>query len=124
VEPDNLDSWTRSDGRLTKANAFALAELLTAHAHSQGLAIGQKNAAGHVSRGQQAGFDFAIAEECGRYHECGAYQQVYGDQVYVIEYRDADFDRSCARWGDQLSIIRRDRGVKGPGSAKYVYAAC
>jgi len=124
IEPDNLDSWTRSGKRLTKEHAFALAELLTAHAHSQGLAIGQKNAAGQVALGQAAGFDFAVAEECGRYNECGVYRQVYGDQVYVIEYRDADFDYSCEKWGDQLSIVRRDRGVKGPSSSKYVYAAC
>ncbi len=124
VEPDNLDSWTRSGGRLTKEDAFALAELLTAHAHAQGLAIGQKNAAGQVSLGQSAGFDFAVAEECGRYNECGAYRQVYGNQVYVIEYRDADFAKSCDKWGDQLSIVRRDRGVKGPGSSQYEYGAC
>jgi hypothetical protein len=124
IEPDNLDSWTRSGGRLTKAHAFALAALIAEHAHSQGLAIGQKNAAGQTEVGQAAGFDFAVAEECGRYNECGAYRQTYGDLVFVIEYRDQDFDKSCTKWGDSLSIIQRDRGVKGPSSSKYVYAAC
>jgi len=124
VEPDNLDSWTRSGGRLTKDDAFALASLIVDHAHSQGLAIGQKNAAGQVAQGVDAGFDFAVAEECGRYHECGAYIDGYGTEVFVIEYRDQDFNFSCTHWGDQLSIVERDRNVKGPSSDKYVYDAC
>lgn len=124
VEPDNLDSWTRSGGRLTKQQAFAFAELIIDHAHEQELAIAQKNAAGQTQLGTTAGFDFAVAEECGRYNECNAYTSQYGDQVYVIEYRDQDFDTSCERWGDTLSIVRRDRGVKGPGSSAYEYAAC
>jgi hypothetical protein len=124
VEPDNLDSWTRSGGLLTRDDNFAYAALLIAHAHSEGLAIAQKNAAGQTTRGKNLGFDFAVAEECGRYHECNAYTSAYGDQVYVIEYRDQDFQYSCSHWGNQLSIIRRDRNVTGPGSAKYVYGAC
>jgi len=124
VEPDNLDSWTRSGGRLTKDDAFALASLLTEHAHADGLAIAQKNAAGQVALGVAAGFDFAVAEECGRYNECGAYIKGYGNEVFVIEYRDQDFTKSCAKWGSQLSIVERDRQVTGPGSSKYVYASC
>jgi len=124
VEPDNLDSWTRSGGRLTKDNAFALARLISERAHNEGLAIAQKNAAGQVGRGIDAGFDFAVAEECGRYKECGAYRAGYGDNVVVIEYRSQDFTYSCNRWGDQLSIVLRDRGVKGPSSDKYIYDWC
>ena len=124
VEPDNLDSWTRSGGLLTRDQAFAFASLIIDHAHSEGLAIGQKNAAGQTARGQAAGFDFAVAEECGRYKECNAYTGDYGDQVYVIEYRLQDFKYSCDRWGDQLSIILRDRNVTAPGSKTYVYRAC
>ena len=117
-------SWTRSGGRLTKDQAFAYADLIINHAHDQGLAIAQKNAAGQTALGKAAGFDFAVAEECGRYNECGAYISAYGSQVYVIEYRDADFTTSCDKWGAELSIVRRDRGVKGPGSSTYVYGAC
>lgn len=124
VEPDNLDSWTRSGGRLTKDNAFALARLISERGHNNGLAIAQKNAAGQVNRGVDAGFDFAVAEECGRYKECGAYQAGYGDNVVVIEYRKRDFNFSCDRWGHQLSIVLRDRGVKGPSSDKYAYDSC
>lgn len=124
VEPDNLDSWTRSDGLLTRDDAFAFARLIAGRAHAEGLAIGQKNAAGQVGRGVAAGFDFAVAEECGRYRECGTYARAYGDRVLVVEYRDADFDWACARWGDRLSIVRRDRMVTAPGSRSYVFAGC
>lgn len=124
VEPDNLDSWTRSGGRLTRDDAFAFASLIASHAHTQGLAIAQKNAAGQAPQGAAAGFDFAVAEECGRYNECGAYTAVYGAEVFVVEYRDADFVKSCDKWGAQLSVVRRDRQVKGPGSVNYVYDAC
>jgi hypothetical protein len=124
VEPDNLDSWTRSKGLLTKTQAFAFASLIVSHAHDEGLAIGQKNAAGQVDRGVDAGFDFAVAEECGRYKECTAYTGGYGDQVYVIEYRREDFRYSCDRWAAELSIVLRDRKVTAPGSRTYVYRSC
>ena len=124
VEPDNLDSWTRSGGRLTRDQAFGFAALIIDHAHSQSLAIGQKNAAGQTALGKAAGFDFAVAEECGRYRECNAYTADYGDQVYVIEYHSQDYRYSCDRWGDELAIILRDRNVTAPGSKNYVYRSC
>ncbi|WP_328417725.1 endo alpha-1,4 polygalactosaminidase [Micromonospora sp. NBC_00389] len=43
VEPDNLDSWTRSGDRLTHDHNMALARLLVEHAHDAGLAVAQKN---------------------------------------------------------------------------------
>ncbi len=43
VEPDNLDSNTRSQGLLTQADDFAFAKLLVDDAHADGLAIAQKN---------------------------------------------------------------------------------
>ncbi|MGB2840507.1 MAG: endo alpha-1,4 polygalactosaminidase, partial [Actinomycetes bacterium] len=109
---------------LTRDDAFAFSKLIIDHAHSEGLAIGQKNAAGQTKRGKKTGFDFAVAEECGRWKECNAYTAAYGDQVYVIEYRTQDFKYSCKRWGDQLSIIQRNLQVTGPGSKKYVYKSC
>ena len=124
IEPDNLDSWTRSRGELTRSDAFDFAALMIDRAHAEGLAIGQKNAAGAAQLGANLGFDFAVAEECGRWRECNAYIDAYDDQVFVIEYRAQDFDYSCDRWAAQLSIILRDRMVTAPGSRKYVYKAC
>ena len=108
VEYDNLDSWTRFDGTpregdvpFGKSSALAFAALITRRAHALGLAVGQKNTA-ELTRRQarrRVGFDFAIAEECGRYRECNAYRRVYGNHVIAIEYRRRDFRYTCRRVG-------------------------
>ncbi len=113
VEFDNLDSWSRSHGLVTRTQAKALARALVRRAHARGLAAGQKNWA--ELDGTTLGFDFAVAEECGRYDECGDYVASYGRRVLVIEYRRADFDRACARWGARLGIVLRDRAVSPRG---------
>jgi hypothetical protein len=133
VEYDNLDSWTRFDGTpverrvpFGKAAAIAYAELLTDRAHALGLAVGQKNAL-DLSRREsrrRIGFDFAIAEECGRYGECQEYRDRFGDRVIDIEYRRRDFRRACRAVGARISVVLRDLGVSTPGSRAYRYAAC
>jgi hypothetical protein len=132
VEFDNLDSWTRFDGTplkrrvpFGKADALAYAKLLARRSHALGLAVGQKNTAG-ITRRQagRAGFDFAIAEECGRYRECRRYTSVYGDEVVAIEYRRRDFRRTCEAVGDRISVVLRDRLVSRPGSRRYRFDSC
>ena len=97
VEFDNLDSFTRSRGLLERSQAIAYARLLVRAAHAAGLAAGQKNLAGFD--GRTVGFDFAVAEECGRYRECATYVADYGRRVLAIEYRRADFRWTCAHYG-------------------------
>lgn len=128
VEGDNLDTWTRSDGQLSRADNLALAGSLVAYAHSQGLMFGQKNAAelGKVGR-DDVGFDFAITEECAQYDECTAYTDVYGKRVLDIEYVDATetpFTEACSTYSSTLSMIQRDRELVGPTSTAYAYARC
>ena len=55
VEPDNLDSWTRSRGLLTEDGNVALAALIAADAHELGLAVAQKNAVELVGRRAEVG---------------------------------------------------------------------
>lgn len=127
VEPDNLDSNTRSRGRLTQADDFGFAKLLITHAHADGLAIAQKNSAEQASKGHKLGFDFAIAEECQVFTECSFYLKAYGDEVYEIEYTDngrAAYQTACAKRGGQMSIILRDRDVTPRGSKHYFCKAC
>jgi hypothetical protein len=113
VEIDNLDSFSRSHGLLRPRHAKRYARLLTARAHAAGLAIGQKNWAG--LDGRTLGFDFAVAEECGRYDECGRYVASYGDRVLVVEYRPRDFRRTCAAYGARLGVVLRDRDLAPDG---------
>ncbi|MEV6835644.1 endo alpha-1,4 polygalactosaminidase [Streptomyces sp. NPDC051133] len=120
VEPDNYDSYTRSRHLLTAADATAFMALLSRHAHARHLAVAQKNTAELAGRRERAGLDFAVAEECGQYDECGVYAKAFDDRVVDIEYTDSGLRRAVARWGGKLSIVRRDRDVSTPGSADYV----
>ena len=113
VELDNLDSWSRSHGLLRARHNKALARILVARAHRDGLAVAQKNWA--EWDGRAVGFDFAIAEECGRYHECGEYVRHYGRRVLAVEYRRTDFDATCAAWGSALAVVLRDRDLLPDG---------
>jgi hypothetical protein len=133
VEYDNLDSWTRFDDTpregdvpFGKSDAIAFAALLTRAAHKLGLAAGQKNTV-ELTRRQargRVGFDFAIAEECGRFDECQDYRAVYGDHVIAIEYRRGDFEKTCGQVGSRISVVLRDVNVTRPGSSSYVYDSC
>ena len=113
VEYDNLDSFTRSDGLLTKRQAVRYAALLVDRAHRHGLAAGQKNLAGFD--GNTIGYDFAVSEECGRYDECRRYVDDFGDQVLMIEYRTEDFLETCATYGATHAVVLRDRDLTPDG---------
>ena len=128
VEPDNLDSWTRSRGALTVSENLALARLLILRAHADGLAIAQKNAAELASAGRRLSFDFAIAEECQAFQECGSYLHAYGDRVIEIEYPDDgglhNFLNACRLRGNRISIIYRDRAVTPGGHPGFIERRC
>lgn len=125
VEPDNLDSWTRSNGLLTQSQAVAYAASLVSYAHGKGLAVGQKNTADlSTANAKQIGFDFAVAEECADYDECQNYTATYGSNVIVIEYTQKQFTKACTAYGSTLSIVLRDVDVTTPGSSSYVFKTC
>lgn len=147
VEPDNLDTQTRSQGLLTFAQTQAYLKLVVPFAHAQGLAVAQKNAAGPEEYGSTGdrfvdtvspaqGFDFAIAEECSAYEECTDYTDVYGDRVYVVEYTDNNprqtragvtrtaFAWACRDFGDSISITLRDRDLAPAGAPGHVLKTC
>ncbi|MEU4243597.1 endo alpha-1,4 polygalactosaminidase [Actinoplanes sp. NPDC026619] len=125
VEPDNLDAYTRSGGLLTESQALAYATSLISYSHGKGLAVGQKNTADLSSaKAKQAGFDFAVAEECADYDECQNYTATYGNRVLVIEYTASQFKKACKQYGSTLSIVLRDVDVTAPGSRSYVFKTC
>ena len=113
VEYDNLDSFTRSDGLMTKRQAVRYAGLLVDRAHRHGLAAGQKNLAGYD--GTTIGCDFAVSEECGRYDECQRYVDDFGGQVLMIEYRLDDFAETCTSYGATHAVVLRDRDLTPSG---------
>ncbi|WP_040510303.1 endo alpha-1,4 polygalactosaminidase [Gordonia soli] len=152
VEFDNLDSsWTRSDSALREEGNLALASSLVDVAHVRGLAVGQKNTPQLGQRGRDAGFDFAIAEECVAYRECDAYTDVYGPRVIDIEYTDightdightdighkdighmdtghkdtgGSWAAVCARADRPTRTMLRDRDLVAAGQPGYVFDHC
>jgi len=128
VEPDNLDSWDRSQGILTRADNLAFAAQLVGRAHARGLAIAQKNAAEVAPSGRRPAFDFAIAEECQPNAECDAYVRAYRNEVIEIEYPDnggaKNFAAACRARGARISIVYRDRNVTPAGQPGYLEQTC
>ncbi|MEP7089813.1 MAG: endo alpha-1,4 polygalactosaminidase [Nocardioidaceae bacterium] len=128
LEPDNLDSWTRSRHRLTRVDNLAVARLLVRSGHRAGLAVAQKNTAELTgAEVRRTGFDFAVAEDCEVYAECDAYRRLYGAHVIEVEYADqgrAGYRRACAARGDVWSILYRDRDLRAPGQRGYLRSGC
>ncbi|MEZ4402514.1 MAG: endo alpha-1,4 polygalactosaminidase [Kofleriaceae bacterium] len=124
IEIDNLDTFSRSGGRLTEADAVAQMRLFADVAHGAGLPIAQKNAAELVGRKADLGTDFVVTEECSRFQECDVYTGAYGDHVLAIEYRRQDFTAGCAAWGSRLSIVLRDVNLVPSGQGGYVFDGC
>ncbi|KAA9150068.1 endo alpha-1,4 polygalactosaminidase [Microbacterium lushaniae] len=128
VEFDNLDTFARSGGAISVDDSIALAAELVDAAHRAGLAAAQKNAAEFAGLfAREAGFDFAIAEECAAFEECDAYEDVYGAHVLDIEYTDVlprRFEEVCADAAVPESLVLRDRGLVGPSDPGYVFENC
>jgi hypothetical protein len=117
VEFDNLDSFTRSHHLIKRRQTVAYAHLLAHVAHAHGLSAGQKNFA--EFNGRSIGYDFAIAEECGRYRECSSYTKNYGRRVLSIEYRRVDFNWTCDHYGAKLPVVLRDLDLTPHGVRKF-----
>lgn len=127
VEFDNLDSYTRTD-LLRRDDTVALARTLVERAHAAGLAVAQKNAPGDAARFKsEAGFDFAIAEQCVTFDECAAYTDVYGPLVIDVEYTDgltSSFDELCRDPQTPRSTVLRDRTLVTADEPGYAYDTC
>lgn len=123
IEIDNLDTYSRSQGLVSQANAVVYMRMLADISHARGLPIGQKNSTEVLGQQVAMGTDFAVAEECNRYDECGDYTDVYGDYVFVIEFRTKDFSKGCKNFPN-LSIVLRDRQLVAPSQDTYVYDGC
>ncbi|WP_394614350.1 endo alpha-1,4 polygalactosaminidase [Lentzea sp. JNUCC 0626] len=125
VEPDNLDSYQRSQGAFDLNATKEYMKSFVRYAHEQGLAVAQKNAAELGDAGKkEIGFDFAITEDCQARNECGTFANAFGRDFFQIEYTEAGFNKSCADRAGKVSIIRRDRNVVPYGHEDYVYEVC
>ena len=128
VEFDNFDSFTRSQKVLALEDNAALASSYVELSHRLGLAVGQKNAA-EFSRTlhDEVGFDFAVAEECSAFRECGEYSRGYGQAVIDIEYTDnlpRDWGEICEDPETPDSAVLRDRNLAVADSPKHIARHC
>lgn len=117
VEFDNLDSYSRSHGLIDRTDTKKYAAALVRRAHRVGLAAAQKNMA--QWDGTAAGFDFAIAEECSHWRECGSYLDHYGRHVLAVEYTRRDFKRACRTVADRIAVVRRDVALSTHGVRRW-----
>lgn len=135
IEPDNLDSYSRSHQAFDLDDTTAYMQAFVSYAHSLGLAVAQKNTNELGAAGKTTiGFDSAIAEDCQWEEdsgddpgECEDYTNVYGPNVIEIEYTDnplSVFTHACTARGATISIIRRDRDVVPAGTSGYSYSDC
>ncbi|WP_273688571.1 endo alpha-1,4 polygalactosaminidase [Ketogulonicigenium vulgare] len=127
IETDNLDSFTRTNGLLSRAGNAALARMINGAAHGFGMASGQKNTLDLGAEGPALGFDFVIAESCAVFNECDTYRETYGNHMLSIEYFDEPetaFAASCAAMAGQVSLIRRDHNLTAPDHPDYRIAFC
>jgi hypothetical protein len=125
VEIDNLDSWTRSADAFTIDAAIELAAGYADVAHGLGLAIAQKNGAGHSQRFRdEVGFDFAVTEECAHYDECAEYLAAYDGLVFDIEYDAEGWEAACAAPDRPASMILRDLDLARAGEPGYLRETC
>ncbi|WP_237745205.1 endo alpha-1,4 polygalactosaminidase [Kribbella catacumbae] len=124
IEPDNYDSYLRSKDLISTSQARTYLKLLADHSHSKNLAIAQKNTVELSQYRSSIGLDFAVAEECGQYDECGDYVSAFGNNVIVIEYTNSGRRKACSEFGSRLSIVQRDVDVSTPGTSGYVRKTC
>jgi hypothetical protein len=127
VEVDNLDSWTRSGGALGADDNAALAVDYVEVAHRAGLAIAQKNTPELAGRLRAAGYDFAVAESCAVFDECGTYLDAY-PVVLDVEYTDElggdGFADLCDDADRPPQVVLRDHDLLTPDDDGHVFATC
>ena len=87
-------------------------------AHRAGLAAGQKNLAGFD--GTTVGYDFAVAEECGRYDECGALRaRATATRCWRSSTAAPTSAGPAQQYGDRLAVVLRDRDLSPTGVRRF-----
>jgi hypothetical protein len=91
VEPDNVAGWepeNKTGFHITRSDQLRFNRWIARQVHARGMAVALKND-GRQAAELAPDFDFAIVEECFRYHECGYYKNTFateGKAVFEAEY--------------------------------------
>ena len=110
VDFDNVDGYENATGfALTAAEQLTFNEDLAAIAHAHGLSAGLKNDTGQLSQ-LESTFDFAINEQCAKYHECALYNGWTAASKAVVE---VEYHVPPARFCPSADLSGRDAIEKG-----------
>mmetsp|Transcript_35759 Transcript_35759/g.86070 ORF Transcript_35759/g.86070 Transcript_35759/m.86070 type:complete len:308 (+) Transcript_35759:48-971(+) len=119
VEPDNIDCYDNDDCGKPESAQIAYNKWQAEYAHSLGLAIGQKNAAG-LSHHLESSYDFVVNESCDVYEECDKYRNYLdaNKAVFSVEYRTdtkhcADLCKCAAAEGIQKKFCEGNEKSSG-----------
>jgi len=88
VEPDNVDSYSNSNGLgLKAADQIDFNTFIAEQAHSRGLSVGLKNDLDQV-KSLESVFDWALNEQCNQYGECNMLNpfEAANKAVFGVEY--------------------------------------
>lgn len=92
IEPDLDDSYRQETGfPLTRDDQLRYNTALIAAAHDRGMSMGLKNGSG-IAAAMAKVADWALNEQCNRFHECGDYASfiALNKAVFNVEYTRPD----------------------------------
>lgn len=109
VDPDNTDGFIQDTGfEISPEDQIAYQQALAREAHARGLAIGLKNNPDQLPD-LADDVDFAVNEECVKFHECGKYADFLASDkpVFQIEY-EGTLETVCPGRPEGMSTLIKD----------------
>jgi hypothetical protein len=116
VEPDNVAGWENEDHPgfdITRREQLRFNRWVAREVHARGMAVALKND-GRQAAQLAPDFDFAIVEECFKYHECGFYKNTFvaeGKAVFEAEYGQEPKAYCKTATAIGFSAIRKSLGL-------------
>jgi hypothetical protein len=116
VEPDNVAGWENENHPgfdITRREQLSFNRWVARQVHAREMAVALKND-GRQATELAPDFDFAIVEECFKYHECGFYKNTFineGKAVFEAEYEQEPKAYCKTAGAIGFSAIRKSLGL-------------
>jgi hypothetical protein len=126
VEPDNVDSYSNSNGLgLKAADQLEYNRFLATEAHKRGLSVGLKNDLDQVSA-LVSSFDWALNEQCNEYGECSMLNPFVsaGKAVFGVEYTGSSSKICPSMVTSKFSWLMKDLNLGAAGTACCPSSGC
>jgi hypothetical protein len=125
VEPDNVDSYSNSNGLgLKAADQIDFNTFIATEAHKRGLSVGLKNDIDQASA-LVSHFDWALNEQCNEYGECSSLTSFInaGKAVFGVEYTGSASSFCPAMVSAKMSWLLKDLDLGAGGTQCCTYAS-